>query len=693
MITKMDVNFSIHFLSLYRFHLCIMKRKSSTRRSSIKSSSSKASGRHSGSPKKGKWFQGNIYLVMFFKLLVVLLLMFLSRILFYLFNLGYYSDLGLSKALYIFLLGLRFDVSALMIFNIPYILMNAVPIRSKFNRIYQGFANAFYYFFSIVALMANFVDTIYFRFTLKRTTADIFQYLGVGGDFNKLIPQFLKDFWYILIVWLIFIALLVFLSSRFFPLASKNKSKQNSFQFYFVHSILFLITMGLVVIGIRGGFQLRPINMVTAGKYTAAKNIPLLLNTPFAIAKTFHHEVLKPVVYFQKEKELAKIYSPVHKARPSESRKLNVMIIILESFSREHIGSLNSNLEEGRYQGFTPFLDSLIRQGYYFDAYANGKTSIQGIPAILSSIPSLMNESFIQSNYAAGNFTSIAGLLKPKGYTSAFFHGGTNGTMGFDAYTRLVGFDHYFGRNEYNNEKDYDGKWGIRDEEFMQFTARKMNDLKQPFVVSLFSLSSHHPYYVPGKYVNIFRKGKLPIQQSIMYTDHSLASFFYTIRNMPWYQNTLFVITADHTSEGYYPFYQSGTGQYAIPLLFFRPGADLKGKSKAIAQQTDVMPTVLNYLGYDKSYLAYGNDLFDSTTMRFSIHFISGIYGLIKDDYYLEFDGLSATQLFNLKDDPVQTRNVIQTRKQEKEKLELFIKAFIQQYNNRVIENRLFIDN
>ena len=541
--------------------------------------------------------------------------------------------------------------------------------------------------------MGNLIDTVYFRFTLKRTTADIFQYLGVGGDFNKLIPQFLIDFWYIQVTWMVFIALLIFLATRFSPLASGSKSRQGGVQFYVINAILFLFTMSITVIGIRGGLQLRPISLVTAGKYTTAKNVPLLLNTPFALAKTFTHEVLKPVSYFKKEKELVKIYTPVHKGQTKGFRKYNVMILILESFSSEHIGSLNHSLENGRYQGFTPFLDSLIRQGYYFDAFANGKTSIQGIPAILSGIPSLMNESFIRSNYAAGKFSSIAGLLKPKGYTSAFFHGGTNGTMGFDAYTKLVGFDHYFGRTEYGNERDYDGKWGIRDEEFMQFAARKLNVMKQPFVASLFSLSSHHPYYVPGKYTNVLRTGKLPIQQSIMYTDLSLSEFFHTIKHMPWYHNTIFVITADHTSEGYYPYYQSSVGQYAIPLLFFQPGSELKGRSGLIAQQSDVMPTVLNYLGYEKNYLAFGNDLFDSTATHFSIHFISGIYGLMKDGHYLEYDGATSTQLFDLKTDAMQNTNIVKSKKQEKEKLELFIKAFIQQYNNRVIENRLSLDN
>ncbi len=371
------------------------------------------------------------------------------------------------------------------------------------------------------------------------------------------------------------------------------------------------------------------------------------------------------------------------------------MIILLESFSREHIGSLNRAYESGRYQGFTPFLDSLIPHGLYFDAYANGKTSIQGIPAALSGIPSLMNESFIQSNYASGKYTSIAGLLKPKGYTTAFFHGGTNGTMGFDAYTKLVGFDHYYGRNEYNNEKDYDGKWGIRDEEFFQYVGKTINGFQQPFAAALFTLSSHHPYYVPPKYINLFRKGKLPIQQSVMYADHALKEFFYSVRHMPWYNNTLFVITSDHTSEGYYPFYKSDVGQYSIPLLFLKPGSNLKGKQTIVAQQTDIMPTVLNYLGYDKPYLAFGSDLLDTVSSQpfFSIHYITGIYGLMKDGYYLESDGAKTTSLFDLKNDLLQKKNLRGSRPEIQSELESFLKAYLQQYNNRLIENRLIIEN
>lgn len=667
------------------------RRKSGSRSTTGRSKGSSRRSR-SVSGARGKWFAGNIHLALLYKLSLVLLLLFLSRILFFLFNLRYFSDLGFQEAVYLFFAGLRFDISALLIINAPFVLMYVMPFRFRYNRLYLSIANGYFYFINTIALMANFVDTIYFRFTLKRITFDIFRYLGVGGDFDKLIPQFLKDFWYVGIAWIAFVAFFIYVSRKISVVQSKGGSRGANLRFFILNSMLALIILAISVIGIRGGLQLRPIGLVTAGQYTSAKNIPLVLNTPFSIARTIDNETLQTRTWFRSEKELAGIYTPLHPGSKAGFRSMNVVIIIMESFSREHIGIVNRHLENGRYQGFTPFLDSLIRQGVYFDAFANGKTSIQGIPAILSGIPSLMNESFIQSSYAVGKFSSIAGELKKKGYTTAFFHGGTNGTMGFDSYTKMVGFDRYFGRSEFNNEKEYDGKWGIRDEAFFQFTAEQLKGFREPFMAAYFSLSSHHPYYVPPKYANIFRKGKLEIQQSIMYADFSLARFFYSIRHEPWFDNTLFVITSDHTSEAYYPYYQSNVGQYSIPLLFYQPGVKEARMEKPVAQQTDIMPTVLSYLGYDNQYLAFGSDLFDPSAPKFSVHYISGLYGMIKDGYYIEFDGNRCTSLFHLEQDPLLKNNIAGKNKKVEDPLLLFLKAYVQQYNNRAIENRMIIE-
>lgn len=643
--------------------------------------------------KKTKKRQINIHTLMLIRLLVILVLFSLSRIAFYLFNTSYFSGLGFSELIKIFFIGIRFDISAILVINAPYIFFNSIPFTFRTNKIYQGFLIGYFYLINAFGLLWNIMDSIYFRFTLKRTTADFFSYMSVGGDFSILIPHFIRDYWYIPLTWLVFLIFMIYFTTRHKVNASSvSKGKKRKFTYYFFQTLLFLLIIFFSIIGIRGGFQLRPISLITAGKYASAKNIPLLLNTPFCMVKTFHHETLDECYYFRKETDLAKIYSPIHRTATGKFWNYNVMIIILESYSREHFSYFNKGLENGHYKGFTPFLDSLCRESLVYAGFANGKTSIQGIPAVLSSIPSLMNESFIQSNYANDKYASIASLLKPKGYTSAFFHGGTNGTMGFDSYTHMVGFDHYFGRNEYNDEKDYDGEWGIRDEEFFQYTARTINGFKPPFVVGLFSLSSHHPFTVPARLEHKFREGHMPIQKTIMYADYALERFFETAKKMPWFDNTLFVITADHTSEGYYPYYHTDAGQFAVPIIFYKHNSGLKGDVNITAQQIDIMPTVLSFLGYDKEFLAYGTNLFDSAAQHFSIHNASDLYGLIKDGYLLEFDGANSTGLYDLKKDSLQKTNLVGKGMEAKRNLEIFLKAFIQQYNNRIIENRLIVD-
>lgn len=636
-----------------------------------------------------KRFSGNIYIAMTLKLAVILLLLFLTRFLFYLFNFSHFQSLSFTELIRIFAAGLRFDLSAILLMNVPFILMNSIPFKFRYHKVYQGFANGYFYLVNSVGLMVNFIDIIYFRFTLKRMTSDIFSYIEVGGDFDRLIPQFIKDFWYVQLLWIGFVILTILVCRKI--RLSKNPSGTKGFRYYAFHSFLFAVILFLSVIGIRGGFQLRPISLVSAGKYASVNDIPLLLNTPFTILRTFTHKNLDHKSYFSSASDIEKVFTPLHRGKKTGFKKYNVLIVVMESFSREHIGFLNKHLDDGKYRGFTPVFDSLIQRGTYVEGFANGKTSIEGIPAILSSIPSLMDDAFTQSPYAGDQYTSIAGLLKPKGYSSAFFHGGSNGTMGFDMYTKTTGFEAYFGRSEYANEKDYDGKWGIRDEEFFQYTAKQLNQLKQPFIASLFSLSSHHPYFVPGKYKHMFREGKLPIQQSIMYADFALGRFMDTIQRMPWYKNTIIVITADHTSEGYFPYYQGPIGQYAIPILILFPDESHRGIYREIAQQTDIVPTLLNYMGYDRDYIAFGTDMMDRSAPHFSVHYISGIYTLIKEGYALDFNGSESLSLREVTAEGRGSKNLLQTKPELRKEMETFLKAYIQQYNNRMIENRLSI--
>jgi phosphoglycerol transferase MdoB-like AlkP superfamily enzyme len=458
--------------------------------------------------------------------------------------------------------------------------------------------------------------------------------------------------------------------------------------------MLIPVVIALVIGAARGGYKhsTRPITISNAARYVEnPRDVAIVLNTPFSIFRTFGKKPLAKYNFFDGEK-LKELYNPVHiplKTQPFKNE--NVVIIILESFAREYIGSLNPGLEGGKYEGYTPFIDSLIRVSLTFDvSIANGKKSIDAMPSVLASVPSLETPYTI-SHYANNQINGIAELLKRKGYYSAYFHGAPNGSMGFDSFTKMAGFSDYIGLNQYPYKADFDGIWGVWDEPFFKFFGEKLNSFRQPFLASIFSVSSHHPFKVPEKYAGRFKKGPAPILEVIGYSDFALRELFNEISTSPWFKNTLFVITADHTNESVHKEFQNNFGSYCVPIIFFKPGSDLKGYKQRIAQQIDIMPTVLNYLNYDEPYVAFGNDLMDDSYESFAFNTNGSTYNLYMKDHILEMIDNKPIGLYNYKNDIFLGINLLNKEPDIEKMMEEKLKAVIQTYNSRLIDNNMVI--
>jgi phosphoglycerol transferase MdoB-like AlkP superfamily enzyme len=441
----------------------------------------------------------------------------------------------------------------------------------------------------------------------------------------------------------------------------------------------------------RGGFRhsTRPITLSNAGAYVKdPRDISIVLNTPFAIFRTLGKTNLNKVEFYPDD-EIEKIFTPVHYPNDTtEFRRDNIVIIILESFSKEFFGSLNQGRSE--HKGYTPFLDSLVQHSATFKySYANGRKSIDGLPSVIASIPSLGVPYFL-SPYSGNRINSIASLLKSKKYHTSFFHGAPNGSMGFQAFMNLAGVDEYYGMTEYNNDDDFDGIWGIWDDKFLNYYADKLNDFPQPFMSTLFSVSSHHPFEIPERFRDKFKGGPLVIHKCVQYTDYALSEFFKKASSMPWYENTLFVITADHTSsEIQFAEGRTGWGFYSVPLIFFKPDNSLAGLKDEIAQQIDIMPTVLGYLNFDKPYVAFGRDLFKGSDTPFALNYKDNVYQYFEGDYILQFDGVTSVGLYNIKTDKMMSKDILAEFPQVGELMQRKVRALIQQYNNRMIADKL----
>lgn len=637
-----------------------------------------------------KRYEVNEYLVLLYRFALLMGLYSFCRVLFYLFNTTSFPKVTFWSFLTILKGGLMFDVSALLYLNVAYILFFLLPFRFKFAGWYQSLLKWIFMIVNGVGIAFNLIDIVYFRYILKRTTASMFDVAAFDAGNTNLILRFFYDFWFIPFIF----AALMILLSRLYSLLKPTPFHFRRPIYYSLSGIpvIFAVVV-LSIIGMRGGWRhsTRPINMNNAGAFVnAPEEMSIVQNTPFCILRTWGKKAFVQKKYFASETELEQLYSPVHVPDSvGPGRTNNVVIIILESFSRAFVGSLNTHLEDPRDKSYTPFLDSLIHESLVFpNAFANGRKSIDAIPSVTASIPALVLP-YVISERSGNAINSIAGLLATQGYQTAFFHGAPNGSMGFDAFTKIAGFHRYFGRDEYGSDSDFDGIWGIWDEPFFQFFAHEMSNMSEPFATTLFSVSSHHPYEIPEKYKGKFPEGRIPLNKCIRYTDHALQKFFDTARKMPWFENTLFVITADHATDSEIPEYYTSVNRFAIPIVFYKPDGSLKGMDNRLAQQIDIMPTVLSYLNFPNPYIAFGNNLLDKNSRRFAINYIQDSYQFLIGDYVLYLTDDEFTAIYNRKEDPLLKENLI--GKIDLAQEQQLQKAIVQQFNNRMAENRLVI--
>ena len=625
------------------------------------------------------------------RLMMVFFLFSVQRLLFYLFNIGYFPNMPVGHLGELMLSGLKFDLSAVLYVNSLYILVMLLPIQMKYDDCYKKMARILFLVTNSIALSTNFIDVVYFRYILRRTDFSIFSEFRNESHLWKIVLVGLVQYWYLV---LIFAVMFYFLMLLYSDHKRSSLVRSNAF-FYLFSTLVLLLSVGLSVAGMRGGFTgtTRPITISNAiERVRRPIESAIVLNTPFSMIRTIDVKTFEKVKFFE-EKEAENIYSPIHKGDPAGSFKpMNVVVLILESFTKEVVGALNTDLEGGRYKGYSPFLDSLIHQSYTWKySFANGTKSIDAIPSVIAGVPSLV-QPFVLSRYSLNDMEGLAATLKKKGYDAGFFHGAPNGSMGFDAITHMLSINKYFGQNEYGRKEDFDGYWGIPDELFLSFCAKNFSQLKEPFIASVFTLSSHHPYILPKKYENSFKGGPNPLYKCIEYSDFSLRQFFKEASGQPWYKNTLFILTADHSlPSSDHKEYITSTGQFSIPVIFHHPNSNLVGLDSTLIQQIDIFPTVMGYLKYDAPYFAFGSDRFNATDRPFVVNFTNEYYQYMEGDYLLQSDGKNLLMAYRYKEDPFYLQNLAESNDAVMQDHFKRFKAFLQQYNNRMVENRLTI--
>ena len=633
-----------------------------------------------------------LWKVFVIRLGVMLILLAISRWLLFIFNTGNFPNLSIGEQFRLFFIGMRFDVWTLIIANLPFLVFYGIPFEFKYNKVYCKVIDILFVITNTLSITLNLIDVIYYRYIDKRMTSELFGFVQHTDDNQGgLVTQFIVDFWFMIVVFVVFLFAIIILTrkTRVKPAVIINRK-----YWYTTRSLVFLGLIAASIIGLRGGLQNKPISIITAANYTKTQNIPLVLNTPFTIGRGNSGAVLKPL-HFYDDEELEHLYSPIrndltiNRFIGKNIPDYNIFIIILESHGQEMVKFYNQNREES----LTPFLDSLLANSLSFNGMANGRQSIEAVTSILSGLPSLMSKDYVESRYAMNRLDGIGSILKQHGYSTAFFHGGNNGTMNFDASALSAGFDNYYGRNEYGNDDDYDGTWGISDMPFLQFTAHKVNEMKKPFAASVFTLSSHHPFKLPKDYELPEGNYQTDFEKTMRYTDDAMRHFFETISDYSWFDSTIFVIVGDHINpEHRFDNYLNGYGQYQIVTAFYAPNVIKPLKTNIMAQQTDIGINLLAALGYNDTIFTFGRNVFDSLQEPCFASYLNNIYQYSDGKYMLQSDGQNITAVFDIEKDPCLTKNLYNEGKNETwDELNNKFRMRLQQYNNRMINNKLYI--
>ena len=596
--------------------------------------------------------------------------------------------------------GMVFDASAVMYTCALYLVLVLLPLHLKEREGYYKGCRWLFVVVNAIAVVMNLADSVYFKYTSRRTTTTVFDEFSHENNLGSVFATELLNHWYLVLAAVALVAILWWLH----VMPHTTRHYRPRWLYYVVMSVSLVGTVPFVVAGMRGGFahSVRPITMSNANQYADRPiEAALVLNTPFSMLRSIGKNVFADPHYFTTEDEAMRYYTPVHEpdSNAMPVRK-NVVVFILESFGKEYSGFFNPDLDGGNYRGYTPFLDSIAAHSLTFTySYANGRKSIDAMPSVLSGIP-MIEEPFFLTPASMNDLTGIAGELKRDGYTTAFYHGADNGSMGFEAFARTTGFQRYYGRNEYNDDpasggdKDYDGVWAVWDEPFLQFMARSLGTLPQPFVAGAFTASSHHPYKVPPALESAYpEEGDQPIYKCVRYSDMALRRFFESASREPWFRNTIFVITADHPALSSHDKYETDLGLYSVPIIFYAPDGSLptEVRNDVIAQQADIMPTLLSMLGYQRPFIAFGKDLTRATpSTSWAMNFNNGIYQYLRGDWMMQFDGQHVSAMYRFKDDQLLKHN-LKGHDAVQDTMELELKSIIQQYMARMTTNRLVV--
>lgn len=526
-----------------------------------------------------------------------------------------------------FFKSLWFDLIAAVYFSLPIALLlmiNPTQVTGIVLKTYTALL-------TVVILWLGVIDYLWFSVQQSRFS---FGSLGMILDEKARFSEYLSSypFWaFVLLVLSVVVSLIIGKSNLGWVSNWKTR----------LHILLVILIIGFMI---RGGTRLRPFTTGDTARFVSANSL-IYQSLPLYLLETVNPKKMPEPSWLisQATKTNQLVKSETSEVQP------NVVLILLESFGEEYT-ALNHHWAPS----YTPNLDALLERGQAVKPFfATGDQSVDAIPSIFQSLPNWSDKPVIGSWMSQSGPPSIFQLLKPRGYTSHFIHLSDENTMGFQSYLKSIGLDYYWSESTISEHTYATGSWGIHDEGGFHVLRSLLDTVREPYFTTFYTLSSHHPYQTPESGNPI---GTHPIHNAVSYTDSCLGAFLSPIDSLAnRYPNTIFILTADHSSVNALHAYRTSSGKYAIPCVVLN--SERTVEKHALFNQQDLHASILYFTLNGEYFWSFGTPITQKRRQPL-IHYDGQQFILITETYCLTADLQGPTALYNRLEDPNHLHNL-----------------------------------
>jgi Sulfatase len=567
----------------------------------------------------------------------------LLRLAFFLYNAQGGWDYAAGDIPLAMLVGLRFDLATLAVFNGLLLVLALLPIPRQ-DRLIERLA-PWLVLLHLPVLVLNAIDIVYFGFASKRLSHELFS--GGTEAMTTGMDSVVAHWWLLLALLLLATGQWWLMRRAAGQVALPNRSGTR------VRILAWappLLLGGLLFLAFRGGLQKRPLrpgNAFVSGSIFLGN---VSLNSAYTVLQSLDigNEAAVDVMPLDAAivrcrqavrndfdgPFLSDEYPLLRESRFAEpERRYNVVLLIVESLNANKLGCINGKPLD---QSLTPNLDTLARRGrLHTQFFSNGARSVQSLPAILNATPDIFERPLIGSSFETNRQWGIGSILAARGYHTSFLCGGPNGTLGFDAYSKMSGFQHYFGQSDYlGPDNTVASNWGLHDRPALKWLADLQQGFPKPFLSTWFSISNHHPFALPPDCPPAIAQGQLSdMDKTVRYTDWALGQYFDQVLRTDWGRNTVFVLTGDHC------FYydddpdRGDLQNFHVPLLLVGPDIAPAVDDRA-ASHVSILPTLIDLLRLQTKHSAIGVSVLSQHNAPFALNGLMGVQSLVRDGRY-----------------------------------------------------------